>query len=753
MRIEDHRLVTGRGRFVDDLPFPDALHAHILRSPYAHARILSLDVEEARAVDGVVAVVTAADLKRDRIGALPCRTPVTSRDGSPMQAPDRPVLAEEVVRFVGDGVAMVVANTADIARDAAELIEVDYESLDACTDVRESRERCFDWEMGDGEVVEAAFARADRICALDVVNNRIVVNPIETRSAIAEYDAQSDRYTLYTQTQGVHSLRKSLAESVLGVALDRLRVVTYEVGGSFGMKIFTYPSQALVLYAARLLGRPVKWVGDRGDAFLTDAHGRDHFHHAEIALDADGRFLALRVHVWANLGAYLSNAAPLIPTDSLQRVFGHVYDIPALYLRVEGMLTNTTPVDAYRGAGKPEIITTVERLIDRAAMESGIDRVSLRRRNLVPASAMPYTTALGRVYDCGDFEAVMDEALAQSDWAGFADRRREAESRGERRGIGLGLYLHATGGNSSEVSQVELSADETVIVRTGTQSSGQGHETAFALVVAERLQIPLEQVRVVQGDTDLIATGGGTGGSSSLPIGATTIARASEHMLEQAREVAAEMLEAAALDFDYGDGRFTVTGTDLSVGLFDVARWLDEERSRSCVGDTAFEGEQGTYPNGAYVCEVSIDADTGQVRIASFTCVDDLGTVLNPAIATGQVIGGVVQGIGQALLERTVYDSDSGQLLSGSFMDYALPRAHDVPVITSVLTGRPSLNNPLGMKGAGEVGPIGAPAAVVNAVVDALGGRDFEMPATPERIWLAMRDAMRDAGGERNVGS
>jgi carbon-monoxide dehydrogenase large subunit len=745
MRLEDHRLLTGNGRFVDDLPFSGALHGFILRSPYAHARILSLDVEAAQGVDGVVAVYTAADLKRDGIGALPCRTPVTSRDGSPMVAPDRPVLAESVVRFVGDGVAMVVAESADIARDAAEWIEVDYEALDACTDVRESSERCFDWEKGDEAAVEAAFAKAHRVCVLEAVNNRAIISPIETRSAVAEYDAETDRYTLHTQSQGVHSLRTALAESVLGIDPDRLRVVTRDVGGSFGMKIFTYPAQALVLYAARQTGRPVKWVGDRSDAFLTDAAGRDHFHRAEIALDADGRFLALRTHVRANLGAYLSNVAPSIPTDGLQRVFGHVYDIPALYLRVEGMLTNTTPVDAYRGAGKPEIITTIERLVDRAALESGIDRVTLRRMNLVPSAAMPYTTAFGRVYDSGDFEAVLDKALALSRWEGFDQRRRESAARGERRGIGLCMWLHATGGSPKEVSQVELT-DDAVIVRTGTQSSGQGHETAFAMIVGDRLQIPHERVRVVQGDSDAIATGGGTGGSSSLPIGATTIARATEHMLEQARAKAADMLEAATLDLEYGDGRFTVAGTDMSVGLFDIAARLEEEQPRSCVGESAFEGEHGTNPNGAYVCEVTVDGETGQVRIAAFTCVYDLGNVLIPAIATGQVIGGVVQGIGQALLERAVYDAESGQLLTGSFMDYALPRADDVPDFTSVLTGPPSLNNPLGMKGAGEVGPIGAPAAVVNAVIDAIGGADFEMPATPERIWRAM-------GGAGNEGS
>ncbi len=738
MRLEDHRFLTGKGRFVDDLSFPGALHAFVLRSPYAHARIVSLDVQAARAVDGVAAVYTAADLARDGIGALPCRTPVTSRDGSPMQAPERPVLAESVVRYVGDGVALVVARTLDIAREAAELIAAEFEALEACTDVRTSRERCFDWEKGDAAAVEAAFARAARVCAIDAINNRVVICPIETRSAVGDYDARADRYTLYTQSQGVHSLQKAFAESVLGIDKDRLRVVTYDVGGSFGMKIFTYPEQALVLYAARRLECPVKWVGDRSDAFLTDAGGRDHAHRAEIALDADGRLLALRAHVKANLGAYLSSAAPSIPTDGLQRVFGHVYDIPALYLRVEGMLTHTTPVDAYRGAGKPEIITTVERLMDRAARETGINRIKLRRMNLVPTSAMPYTTAFGRVYDCGDFEAVMDQALALSDWAGFADRKKLSEARGERRGIGLALYLHATGGNPVEVSQVALT-DACVVVRTGTQSTGQGHETAFAELVAARLQIPVAQVRVIQGDTDAIATGGGTGGSSSLPIGASTIVRATEHMLEQAREAASERLEAAALDLEYGHGQFTVAGTDVAVGLFDLARPLGDAQPRACLGEAAFEGEHGTNPNGAYVCEVSVDGETGRVRIEAFTCVDDLGTVLNPAIATGQVIGGVVQGIGQALLERTVYDEESGQLLTGSFMDYGLPRADDVPDFSYALTGEPSLNNPLGMKGAGEVGPIGAPAAVINAVVDALDGRDFEMPATPETVWRAMR--------------
>jgi carbon-monoxide dehydrogenase large subunit len=741
MRLEDQRLLTGRGRFVDDLPFDGVVHACVVRSPYAHARIRSIHVDDARSTEGVLAVYTGTDLLRDGLGPLPCIAPVDFRDGSPMQAPERHALAVDEVRFVGDSVAVVVAESADIARDAANLVDVDYEELDACVDLRQSDTRCFDWERGDAEAVEAAFAGAEHVCTLEAVNNRIVVSPIETRGAVGEYHADNESYTLHTQTQGVHKVRDIIADSVLGIPRERLRVITNDVGGSFGMKIFVYPEQVLVLYAARDLGRPVKWVGDRGDAFLTDAHGRDHVGRAELALDAEGRFLAIRAHVRANLGAYLSSVAPLIPTDALARVFGHVYDVPALYLLVEGMFTNTAPVDAYRGAGKPEIVTLTERLIDMAARQTGIDRVELRRRNLVPASAMPYTTCLGRTIDTGDFVGVMDEALVQSDWQGFEARRRESEARGARRGIGLGLYLHATGGSATEVSQVELAADGTVLVRTGTQSAGQGHETGFAQVVAGRLEIPLERVRVIQGDTELIASGGGTGGSSSLPIGATTILRATEDMLVHAGELAGEMLEAAVPDIDYAGGRFTVKGTDLSVGLFDLAPMLTEGQTRSCVGEAAFEGDEGTYPNGAYVCEVSIDGDTGAVRIEAFTTVDDLGNVLNEGLATGQIMGGVVQGIGQALLERTCYDRESGQLITGSFMDYGLPRADDLPSFTGSLAGEPCRANPLGMKGAGEVGTIGAPAAVVNAVVDALGGRDIEMPTTPERVWRLIRDS------------
>jgi len=741
-RLEDRRLLTGTGNFVEDLNLPGQLYAHMLRSPHAHARIVSIDTQDAKSHNGVAAVVTGADVAKAGLGAMPCRTPVKSRDGSPMRAPERPVLANVTVRYVGDGVAMVVAATPAEARSAAELIQVDYEELAADIDLADQGALCFDWEKGDADAVDKAFAEAHRTVTLRARNNRLVVAPMETRGAIGDYDAGDDRYTLYTQSQGVHLIRNVIANAIMNIPPERLRVVTQDVGGSFGMKLVVYPEQALVLFASRRTGRPVKWVGDRGDAFLTDAHGRDHVSEASVALDADGRFLAMRASVRANLGAYLSTLGPLIPTDALAKVYGYVYEVPALYLRVQGILTHTTPLDAYRGAGKPEINYLIERLIEKAARETGADRVALRRRNLIPANAMPYTNALGFTWDVGDFDKVLDRALSVSDWKGFESRRGEAASRGLKRGIGLGLYLHATGGASAEVSQVELMADETVVVRTGTQSSGQGHETAFAMLVAERLEVSVEKVRVVQGDTEAIAAGGGTGGSSSLPIGATTIRRATDQMLEKATSLAADALEAAVADVEYGGGEFTVAGTDVRMGLFELASRLEREIGSGCLGEASFEGDNLTCPNGAYVCEVEIDPQTGTVRIARYTAVDDLGRVLHPLIAEGQIHGGLAQAIGQALMEEAVYDRESGQLLSGSFMDYCLPRADDIPLFNAEQVGDPSKNNPLGMKGAGEAGTIGGCAPVINAIADALGHDRIEMPATPERVWRALNESV-----------
>ncbi|MCP5155395.1 MAG: xanthine dehydrogenase family protein molybdopterin-binding subunit [Ectothiorhodospiraceae bacterium] len=738
-RVEDARLLTGRGTFVDDVPCPDAAWLHVVRSPHAHARIQAVDTAHARGVAGVLAVYTGADLQAAGLGPLPCVVDVRSSDGSPARGPQRLVLATEVVRHVGDPVAAVVARTPEAAREAAERVECEYAPLAAEIDLAAAGVVAFDWEKGDADAVDRAFAAAARVVTMPVVNNRIAISPIEARSALAV--PEGGRLVLHTQTQGVHLVRRVLARDVLGIDEATLRVVTPDVGGSFGMKIYPYPEQALVLHAARDLGRPVRWSSDRGEAFLSDAHGRGHVATASIALDRDGRFLAARADIRADLGAYLSTLGPMIPTEALARTFGTVYRIPALHLRVRGILTNTTPIDAYRGAGKPESTYLLERLVERAARESGIDAITLRRRNLLRPEALPYRTPMGYVWDAGDFERALDTALEAADWSGFPARRAASARRGMRRGIGLGMYLHATGGSTTEVSTVALTADGLVEVRTGTQAAGQGHETAFAEVVARRLEIPADRVRVVQGDSDRIASGGGTGGSSSLTIGATTIDRAAGVMLEQARDIAGERLEAAPADLEYGAGAFRVRGTDLRVGLLElVVEGPDSGEPPSCVGEAAFEGENLSCPNGAYVCEVEVDPDTGAVRIERFTAVDDLGRVLVPAIAEGQIHGGIAQAIGQALTEEMVYDPETGQPLSGSFMDYCLPRADDIPAFTTRTIGSPTANNHLGMKGAGEVGPIGGCAPVVHAVADAIGHDRLDMPLTPMRVWQAMRD-------------
>jgi carbon-monoxide dehydrogenase large subunit len=741
-RVEDQRLLTGAGRFLEDLCLEHVAHAVMVRAPLPHARVTGMDVSDAASTPGVLRVLTAEDVAT--LGALEPRAKVRSRDGSPMRYPPRPLLAADTVRYAGETVAVVVAESEVAARDAAERVVVDYEPLPACTDVRAARERCFDWELGDTVAVDAAFAGAARVVALEAGNNRVSVSPLETRGAVGVYEgtAAGGCYTLFTQSQGVHLLCDVFAEHVLGVPPERLRVVTGDVGGSFGMKIFAYPEQGLVLLAARLLGRPVRWVGERGDAFMTDNHARDHWSRAEVALDGDGRFLAFRVHVRANLGAYLSTAAAMVPTDGLARIFGGVYDVQPLHLRVEGMLTNTTPVDAYRGAGKPELNTLIERLVDRAAAASGIDPVAIRRRNLIPAQAMPYRTGVGKVWDSGDFPAVLERALAESDWDGFAAREAASRRRGRCRGIGLAMLLHASGGSPAETAQVALCADGVIEVRTGTQSSGQGHETVFARVVAEGLEVAVERVRVVQGDTAVLGTGGGTGGSSSLTIAVPTIHRAARAFLEQARERAATRLEASAVDLEYGKGCFRVAGTDLAVGLFDLAVPPAAPAGAgggACVGEATFEGEVMSCPNGAHVAEVEVDPETGVVGLERFTMVDDLGRVLDEQLATGQLHGGVAQAIGQALMEQVVYDPDSGQLLTGSFMDYALPRAADLPSFVSVRADVPGTNNPFGYKGAGELATAGGAPAVMNALAHAIGHDRLEMPATPLAVWRALR--------------
>lgn len=740
-RLEDARLLTGHGRFVEDLQKDGVVHAIIVRSPVAHAALRGIDVEAAKSAPGVLAVLTGADLQTAGLKPLPCITPQDSSDGTPFQAPTRLALPVDTVRHVGEAVVMVVAETEDQARDAAELVDIDYEELDAHTDTATATEIAFDWTTGDADGVERAMATAAHVVSIDVVvNNRVIVSPIETRSYLGEYDPASGRYTLFTQSQGVHLIRRLVAET-LAIAEADLHVITPDVGGSFAAKLMNYPEQTLVLFAAKMLKRPVRWVSTRGEACLTDAHGRDQVSRAELALDDKGSFLGLKIETTGALGAYASALGPSIIGPGFAKVAGHNYAIPAITVRSKGVYTNTAPTDAYRGAGKPEVVYLVERLVEKAARELGLDRADLRRRNLVPEQAMPYKAATGFVFDSGNFAHVFDLALEASDWAGFAARRSTSEASGLKRGISICPALHLTGGTPNEASEVEVTRDGNLLVKTGVQASGQGHETAFAQLVAERLEVPMEKVIVVEGDSDRVKIGGGTGGSSSLPIAATTIDRATTNLIENGKQGAAEILEAAAADITYAEGIFTVVGTDRRVGLFELTQKLEERGLPGCAGEAAFEGNHQTVPNSAHVCEVELDPDTGHVTIQQYVSADDLGVKLNPMIAEGQIHGGIVQGIGQAWLEHTVYEEGSGQLLTGSFMDYCLPRAGDLPMFTLVDGSMTTEINHLGMKGVGELGTNGGLAPFMLALYDAMGTDKVEMPATPERVWRALQSA------------
>lgn len=670
---------------------------------------------------------------------MPCPTSQDSSDGTPFRNPPRSLLARDTVRFVGDPIAFIVAETSTRAQEAAEQVYAEIEDLPVEVDPAAATVTAFTYESGDAAAVAEAFARAHRTVALDAINNRVVVCPMENRSAIGLYDSREERYELITQTQGVFFMRAMMA-ATLGVDESRIRVVTPDVGGSFGARIQNYPEQTLVLAAARLLGRPVTWVSSRAEGFLADIHGRDQTSRAELALDSDGRILALKVETIGNLGAYASPIGPSVAAKGVAKSLGHCYDLPVLHFHARCVYTNTAPTDAYRGAGKPEAQALVERLVDKAASVCGVDPLTFRRRNLIPMDAMPTTAANGFRYDSARFELVMDRAAAAADWAGFEGRRAEARARGRLRGIGMGLYLHLTGGSTTETSEVSLMPDGSILVKTGVQASGQGHETGFVQLVADRLGIDPTRVTLLEGDSDRLSRGGGTGGSGSLPIAATTIARATDRFVDNARALAADRLEAAAVDVEYGAGRFTVVGTDRTIGLFDLVgdgpiNDGTGDDLPACAGSADFEGEAQTLPHGAYVAEVEIDPETGQMRLERFVTADDLGVRLNPAIAAGQIHGGVAQGIGQAMLEHTVYDPGSGQLLTGSFMDYGLPRADDLPWFELHECDLPTAENPLGMKGVGELGPIGAPAAILNAVADAIGTHDFEMPVTPETLW------------------
>ncbi len=753
-RKEDRRLLTGRGRFSDDIAVPGQAHAAFLRSPHAHARIHDIDAADAVPAPGVLAVLTGRDYLADGLAGLlqyhtpadhldPSRPGLTADQLSPLPEP-LPIAADRV-RHVGEIVAIAVAETRAAALDALERIRIEYEPLPAAIDARAAAEPdaprvwdrdnvCLRAEAGDAEAVDAAFASARRVVRIAFHNHRIYGCPMEPKSALGEFDPGSGRFTLHAPSQGVHRFKRSIA-AALAVEPDRVRIVSGDVGGGFGVRSPCGNEYPLLLWAARRCGRPVKWQGSRSDTFLSDYHARDIYTEGEMAFDAGGRIAAARIDYLGNLGAYPISFAVL---SNLLKMAGPPYAIPAMHVAVRGVLANTIPVSVYRGAGRPEVTQIVERLIDLAADEAGADRAELRRRNLIAADAMPYRSGLGLDYDSGAFGENFDAVLRAIDRDGFPARRAAARERGMLAGIGVVTYLESPGAAPYERTDVAVRAEGMVEAVIGTQASGQGHETSFAQVVAGMLEIPLDRIEIVYGDTDRAVDGSGSHADRSMRLGGTILHRAARRIVEEGREAAARLLEAAAADIGYADGRFTVLGTDRSIGLFEVAA------ETSLAATEEISTRLHAHPNGAAACEVEIDPETGEVAIVRYATVDDVGRAINPMIVEGQVHGGIAQGIGQALMEQTVYDAESGQLLSGSFMDYSLPRADDLPSFLGRLNDCPTANNPLGVKGAGEAGTTPATAAVVSAATDALreyGVTHLEMPLTPERVWRAIRDA------------
>ena len=751
-RSEDDPILRGNGRYVADHAPEGALHAVVLRSPHAHARFRFTDVATARGMPGVRLVLTGEEV-RD-LGPLPCDVELP---GVEIDVPPYPILARDEVRHVGDAIAFVVADTVDQARDAAEAIATDWETLphvaDAAAALADGAPRvwpqrrdnvAFETALGDQDATKKAFAQAARTVSLKLVNQRLVTNYLDTRGVVAEYDRERDRTTLTLSSQGSHAVRDVLCNSVLKIPPDKLRVVTPDVGGGFGTKLFTYREYALAALAAKRLSRPVKWICERTEHFLGDAQGRDNITTATLALDDKNRFLALEVDLVADMGAYLSCYGPFIPFIGAGMSPG-VYDIPACHVRIRGVYTNTVPVDAYRGAGRPEAAYVIERLVDVAAREVGMEPDALRRRNFIAPKQMPYATQTGKVYDSGEFAAHMKQAQEIADWAGFKKRHALSKKSGKLRGIGLATYIEACGSNGPDPATVRLETDGTITVLAGSQSTGQGHHTAYAQLVAEHLGVAPARVRVIQGDTALIAEGVGTGGSSSISCGGASVAGAAKKLADNLKTLASDALEAGPGDLEIGDGHVRVAGTDRGVAFADLAQRPDA-RDRLTTTDSVTPAD-ATYPNGTHLCEVEIDPASGATHIANYVVVDDFGVTLNPLLLEGQVHGGAVQGIGQALMERTVYDAGSGQLVTASLMDYALPRAGDTPAFTFETRNVPCRNNVLGVKGAGEAGAIGSCPAVMNAVADALWRayriRHVDMPATPERLWQAIEEGRR----------
>ena len=772
-RREDGRFLTGRGQYTDDIVLARQTYAYFLRSPYAHALIKRIDTTAALAAEGVLGIYSGEHFRA--IGGIPCGWLITSLDGTPMKEPKHPVLADGKVRHVGDQVALVVAETYDLARAAAQLIEVDYDELMPVVDTARAQGAqsagkadsvhaeaadnvCYTWGCGDSAATDAAFAKASHITRLEYRNNRLIPNAIEPRAANASYNPSDESYTLYVANQNPHVERLLMCAFVLGIPEHKLRVVAPDVGGGFGSKIFLYAEETALVWASKQIGRPIKWTADRSEAFLTDAHGRDHATVAELGLDADGHFVALRVHTTANLGAYLSTFASSVPTILYATLLAGQYRTPAIYAEVTGVFTNTAPVDAYRGAGRPEATYVVERLVETAAKELGLDPAELRRRNFI--REFPYSTPVGLTYDTGDFDATLNSAIELADVAGFAARRAASEAQGLKRGLGYSTYIEACGLAPSNVAgalgaraglfeagEVRVHPTGKVTVFTGSHSHGQGHETTFAQVVADRLGIPIEDVDIQHGDTAKVLFGMGTYGSRSLSVGGSAIVKAVDKVIAKGKKIAAHMLEAADTDIEFEHGVFKVAGTDKSLPFASISlsayvpHNYPLETLEPGLNENAFyDPTNFTFPSGSYVCEVEVDPLTGVVRIDRFSAVDDFGNIVNPMIVEGQVHGGIAQGIGQALLEHGIYDVESGQLLTGSYMDYAMPRADDLPNFqVKTAKGTPCTHNPLGVKGCGEAGAIGSPPAVINAICDALGLKDLAMPATPHTVWKAIQ--------------
>ncbi|MCA1337776.1 xanthine dehydrogenase family protein molybdopterin-binding subunit [Pseudooceanicola marinus] len=775
-RREDLRFLTGTGRYTDDINLARQAHVHFLRADVAHATLNAVDTSAAAEMPGVLRIFTAKDF--EGIGGLPCGWQVTDKHGQPMQEPKHPIMAEGKIRHVGEIVAAVVAETLDQARDAAEAIELDTEDLPAVIDMKQAvaegsplvhddltSNLCYDWGFVEENkaAVEEAFQNAAHVTTLELVNNRLVANPMEPRVAIGDYAMHDDSSTLYTTSQNPHVIRLLMGAFVLGIPEHKLRVVAPDVGGGFGTKIFHYAEEAFCTFAAKQLRRPVKWTSTRSEAFISDAHGRDHVTTIQLALDAENNFTALRTDTYANMGAYLSTFAPSVPTWLHGTLMAGNYRTPLIYVNVKAVFTNTVPVDAYRGAGRPEATFQLERVVDKAARELGVDPAELRRQNFIRKDQFPYATPVAVEYDTGDYEATLDKAMQMADYAGFETRRAASVAKGKLRGIGLSHYIEACGIAPSnlvgqlgaraglyESATVRVNATGGLVVMTGSHSHGQGHETSFPQVVADMIGISPDQVEIVHGDTANTPMGMGTYGSRSIAVGGSAMVRATEKIIAKAKKIAAHLMEASEADIELKDGAFSVAGTDKSVAWGDVtlAAYVPHNYPLDDIEpgleETAFyDPANFTYPSGCYICEVEVDPDTGRVEVQSFVAADDFGNVINPMIVEGQVQGGVGQGIGQALLENCVYDAD-GQLLSASYMDYAMPRASDLPMIdVDHSCQTPCTHNPLGVKGCGEAGAIGSPPALVNAVIDALqrDGKSvphIDMPLSPARVWAAM---------------